>query len=139
MIKHYHAEKYIYLRGTISNSNMKKRLAAAQLHLLTSKNEGLPMVLFEAQMGKTPSICYDIDYGPDAIIINRINGDLLAPDDTKYLSMRLEELFNDQTQGTLRQYAFNTRKTLEKYSKQRIWFMWEKLIERSFKNENNTK
>lgn len=138
MIKHYHAEKYIYLKGTTSNSNMKKRLAIAQLHLLTSKNEGLPMVLFEAQMGKTPSICYDIDYGPDAIIINRINGDLLAPGDTKYLSMRLEELFDDQTQGTLRQYAFNTRKTLEKYSEQHIWFMWEKLIERSFKNENTT-
>ena len=137
LIQQQNAEDYIFLKGTLDNVSMKKRMSDAQLHLLTSKNEGLPMVLFEAQMGQTPSICYDIDYGPDAIINNRINGDLIAPNDTKYLAMRLEELFKDPEQGTLRQYAFNTRTTLDKYSESSIWSLWEKLMEQAFNHENH--
>ncbi|MGR8822840.1 glycosyltransferase [Leuconostoc citreum] len=139
LIKSYQAEDYIFLKGTLNNTNMKKRLSEAQLHLLTSKNEGLPMVLFEAQLGQTPSICYDIDYGPDAIITNRINGDLIAPNDIKYLAMRIEELFKDEKQGTLRQYSFNTHSTIDKYSESNVWSLWENLIERTFKYENNNR
>lgn len=137
LIKQQNAEDYIFIKGTLDNASMKKRMAQAQLHLLTSRNEGLPMVLFEAQLGQTPSICYDIDYGPDAIINNRINGDLIAPNDTKYLAMRLEELFKDPSQGTLRQYAFNTRQTLDKYSESSIWSLWKNLVEQAFNNENS--
>ncbi|ADG41119.1 putative glycosyl transferase [Leuconostoc kimchii IMSNU 11154] len=136
LIEQHNAGDYIFLKGTLDNVSMKKRISESQLHLLTSKNEGLPMVLFEAQLGQTPSICYDIDYGPDAIINNRINGDLIAPNDTKYLAMRLEELFKDEKQGTLRQYAFNTRATLDKYSESSIWSLWESLIKQAFNYEN---
>ena len=126
------AQSYIQLKGITNNQQMKQRIAQAQLHLLTSKHEGLPMVLFEAQMGQTPSICYDIDYGPDDMIINRINGDLIAPNDKKYLAMRIEELFSEPEQGTLRYYALNSKKNMEKYSEDKIWQLWEKLMERNF-------
>ena len=136
IIQQEDAEDYIFLKGSLDNKSMKKRLSEAQLHLLTSKNEGLPMVLFESQLGQTPSICYDIDYGPDAIIINRVNGDLIAANDTKYLAMRLEDLFKDDEQGILRHYAFNTRATIDKYNESSIWLLWKNLMEQTFKHEN---
>lgn len=125
-----HANDYIQLKGITDNQHMKRRLADAQLHVLVSKNEGLPMVFFEAQLGKTPSISYDIDYGPDEIIINKVNGDLIAANDVSYLSSRMVELFNDP--GTLMHYAEKSSQTLERFSQNTIWKKWEALIKQVF-------
>jgi poly(glycerol-phosphate) alpha-glucosyltransferase len=125
-----HANEYIQLKGITDNQHMKERLAQAQLHVLVSKNEGLPMVFFEAQMGKTPSISYDIDYGPDEIITNRINGDLIAANDVTYLASRMIELFENE--GTLAYYAENSNQSLIKFSEDTIWQKWEKLIKQVF-------
>ena len=124
------ANDYIALKGVADNQYMKQRLAEAQLHVLVSKNEGLPMVFFEAQLGKTPSISYDIDYGPDEIITNRVNGDLIAANDESYLAARIVELF--ESSGILAHYAENSSQTLIKFSEDTIWQKWEKLIEQVF-------
>lgn len=126
------AQSFIQLKGVANNQRMKERMAQAQLHLLTSKNEGLPMVLFEAQLGQTPSICYDIDYGPDDMITNRVNGDLIAPNDKKYLAMRIEELFNEPNYGILRHYGLNSKYTMKRYSEETVWQLWRDVMEKVF-------
>lgn len=131
------ATSFIQLKGVTNHQNMQERFVQAQLHVLTSKHEGLPMVLFEAQLGQAPSICYDIDYGPDDMITNRVNGDLVAANDQKYLAMRIEELFNEPEQGTLQYYALNSQNTIMKYSEETVWQLWQNLMEKIFKNENN--
>lgn len=130
LIDSNHANDYITLKGIADNQYMKQRLAEAQLHVLVSKNEGLPMVFFESQLGKTPSISYDIDYGPDEIITNRVNGDLIAANDVSYLAARMVELF--ESPGILAHYAENSSQTLIKFSEDTIWQKWEKLIEQVF-------
>lgn len=130
LIDKNNANQYIELKGITNNQHMKKRFAEAQLHILVSKNEGLPMVFFEAQLGKTPSISYDIDYGPDEIINNRVNGDLIAANDVTYLASRMTELFENP--GTLSHYAENSKQTLIKFSENTIWHKWEKLMKRVF-------
>jgi len=90
------------------------------------------MVLFEAQLGQTPSICYDIDYGPDDMITNRVNGDLIAPNDKKYLAMRIEELFNEPNYGILRHYGLNSKYTMKRYSEETVWQLWRDVMEKVF-------
>jgi len=130
IIDKHQANEYIKLMGITDNQHMKHRIANAQLHVLVSKNEGLPMVFFEAQLGKTPSISYDIDYGPDEIITNRVNGDLIAANDITYLSSRMIELF--QNPGTLEHYSENSNQTLVKFREEAIWQKWENLIKQVF-------
>ena len=131
IIDTHKANEYIKLMGITDNQHMKYRFAQAQLHVLVSKNEGLPMVFFEAQLGKTPSISYDIDYGPSEIITNRVNGDLIATNDITYLSSRMIELF--QNSGTLEHYSENSSQTLIKFCEEAIWQKWENLIKQVFR------
>lgn len=53
----------------------------ASIYVMTSKMEGLPMVLLEAKSFKLPLISFDIETGPDEIIKNKINGYLIKPYD----------------------------------------------------------
>ncbi|GMA70332.1 glycosyltransferase [Leuconostoc litchii] len=131
LIDKENAQEFVKLKGFTDNEKMKKRMSDAKLHLLTSVHEGLPMVLFEAQIGKTPSICYDIDYGPDDIIENRVNGELITANDVKYLSIRIVELFKNK-EDTLQKYSVNSQHAIKKYSDRNVWHLWEKLLEKIY-------
>ncbi|MDF2485716.1 MAG: glycosyltransferase family 1 [Herbinix sp.] len=70
-------EKKIILKGL--SSNMKEYYQNADLYVMTSRTEGLPMVLLEAKMYHLPIISFDIHMGLREIIHPSKNGFLLPP------------------------------------------------------------
>lgn len=61
----------------------------SSFYCLSSRFEGLPMVLIEAQAFGLPLISFDCDTGPSDIIVNNINGYLIKNGDITELAISL--------------------------------------------------
>jgi glycosyltransferase involved in cell wall biosynthesis len=57
--------------------DMKTEYQKAAMYVMTSLQEGLPMVLLEAKSNKLPLVSFNIETGPDEIIENERNGFLI--------------------------------------------------------------
>jgi glycosyltransferase involved in cell wall biosynthesis len=67
----------IILKGL--SSNIKEFYLNADLYVMTSRTEGLPMVLLEAKMYHLPIVCFNIHEGLGEVIQHYENGFLLPP------------------------------------------------------------
>lgn len=65
------------------------------IYVLTSRQEGLPTVLIEAQMHGLPAVSFDIETGPDEIIADGVNGYLVPDGDTAAMAALIERLIAD--------------------------------------------
>lgn len=78
-ISEYNLNDNLILSGR--TNNMKKAYKEAAIYVLPSIMEGLPMVLLEALSFNIPIISFDIETGPDEVIIDGLNGFLIEPYD----------------------------------------------------------
>jgi glycosyltransferase involved in cell wall biosynthesis len=67
----------VVLRGRVAN--MARERANASAFVLSSRFEGLPMVLLEAMAAGVPAVAFDCPTGPREVIRHGVNG-LLVPD-----------------------------------------------------------
>src|SRR5690606_5694873 len=63
-----------------------KVFASATATVLSSRHEGLPLVLTEAMGVGTPFVAYDINYGPAEIIRHEVDGLLVPAGDIEALA-----------------------------------------------------
>ena len=70
----------------------------SSLYLMTSRFEGLPMVLLEAQSCGLPIITLDCDYGPRHIVDDGVNGCLIPYDDDDAMVSIISQLMQDKEQ-----------------------------------------
>lgn len=99
----------------------------AEIYVLTSHSEGLPMCLLEAKSHNLPCVSFDIRTGPGEIIRDGVNGYLVEPYDCERLAERIVELAGD---GELRRrFARNARLDMEKFDLQHILESWNEVFE----------
>jgi N-acetylgalactosamine-N,N'-diacetylbacillosaminyl-diphospho-undecaprenol 4-alpha-N-acetylgalactosaminyltransferase len=99
----------------------------ANFFVLSSRYEGLPMVLLEALACETPVIATTCESGPSEIIENRENGLLVPVKDENALKSAMEELFYDQK--LYEKLKANTRKNVEKFKVENIVKDWINLFQ----------
>lgn len=94
--------------------------------VLTSKYEGLPTVLVESLLMKTPVISFDCETGPNEIIIDRFNGLLIENQNKDKMIAGMDELIkNDELYKFLKQ---NVYKSVNKFQMEAIKKQWIKVI-----------
>ncbi|MFU0884554.1 glycosyltransferase [Kluyvera sichuanensis] len=108
------------------SNDLIKYYSNAQLYLMTSLNEGLPMVLIESQSYGIPSISFDCDSGPREIIENNSTGYLVPPGNESLYAQMLNELINDPERIKL--FSANCISCAERFSPSRIIDKWMSLI-----------
>ena len=64
--------------------------------VMSSRFEGLPMVLIEAKMAGLPCVSFDCPNGPAEVIRDGIDGYLVPAEDVDTLASRLIDLLNDR-------------------------------------------
>lgn len=105
----------------------------ASVVLLTSKNEGLPMVLIEAQTFGVPVISFDCETGPAEIIQDGVSGYLIDPDKKEALVTRLVELTSNDI--LRKEMGKNAKQNSERFSEDAIVDKWLGLFQSLTKNK----
>lgn len=88
-------------------SNQDNLFKDAYALLMTSKVEGLPMVLLEAISRNVPCLAFDCPYGPATIIKNGINGFIIKDDvnDFKSKFAQLENINCNEISNTISEFS----------------------------------
>lgn len=96
---------------------------------MTSRYEGLPMVLLEAKANKLPIVSFDIDSGPSDIIRNNLDGYLIEPFDVEEMANKVNFLIESPEKRKI--FSANSDVNLEKFSKKNIMNKWLNLINKA--------
>lgn len=125
LIKENNLEKHIVLKG--NRSDIYDLYQDYSFYVMTSRYEGLPMVLLEAKAKKLPLISFDINSGPSDIIRDGIDGFLIKAFDCEAMADKICELIENPE---LRQrLSDNAHGNLDKFTKEKIIKQWCDLIE----------
>lgn len=84
----------VHLRG--ETTSVEKELLSSSIFALSSKFEGLPMVLIEALLCGLPVVSYSCPCGPKDIIKDRENGFLVPPENESLLAEKICDLIEDK-------------------------------------------
>ncbi|OPC58325.1 glycosyltransferase family 4 protein [Elizabethkingia miricola] len=112
--------KTIHLCAPVKN--IEQEYLNSSILAMTSRYEGLPMTLLEAQVCGLPLVSYACKCGPRDIIKDGINGYLIEENDQEEMIEKLIHLIND---GELRkQMGEASYKLSDNYSEDRIMQQW---------------
>ena len=101
---------------------------------MTSRYEGLPLVLLEAKQYQLPIVSFNCPTGPSEIVLDSENGYLIDNFDTNEMSNKICKLIEDkELRG---RFSENSLNDTEKFSKERILQQWIHLIEEMTGGEN---
>ena len=114
----------VYLHGNITN--IVDFYKNADLFVMTSYWEGLPMVIAEAMSFSLPVIAFDCPTGPREFIDNKVNGILVDDGDIEMYSNALNQIMLDHK--SLAKMSVNAKGTSEKYTIDEIAKLWEQLL-----------
>ena len=118
-------EDRIFLPGTIRDMDAQYKRAA--FYVMTSKMEGLPMVLLEAKSWGLPLVSFDIVTGPRDIISHNINGYLVPHRDIDEMATKIGALIDD---AALRvRFSQQSQVDLNRFEFEYVLKSWNVLLE----------
>ncbi|ELX04802.1 glycosyltransferase family 4 protein [Acinetobacter baumannii] len=118
--------KNVSLKG--STSNVKEVYEQSSFFVMSSKYEGLPMVLIEAQSFGLPVVSYNCPYGPSDVIRDSKNGFLVEDQNVDELAAAILKLA--LSPHLLEQFSQSSLLNAKKYQPEQILRMWiEKVLE----------
>lgn len=113
LINNLGVEKNINMLGSIPNSDLPSYYATADIFIMPSKSEGLPVTLMEAMSSSAIVLATDLEGNKD-LIQHRLNGFLCQPKNHDDIAKNIIEILNN---GELNKVRDAARKIiLEKFS-----------------------
>ena len=125
LIKENNLQDKLLIKGLEKNQDLI--YGDKGIYVMTSRYEGLPLVLLEAQQYNLPIVSFSCPTGPNEIVEDGVNGYLVECYDTDKLSQKLLELMGDEA---LRQsFSEHAKDNMDKFDKDKILKQWIELIE----------
>ncbi|MFC4651393.1 glycosyltransferase family 4 protein [Lactococcus nasutitermitis] len=123
-IKEYHMEEAVhqYDYATDVAAVQKK----AQIYGLASVMEGFNLSLMEAISHGMVGLTYDVNYGPNELIIDGENGYVLPYEGIQEMADKMVELFTNPKK--LQEMSTRSYELAERYSEASVWRAWQKLL-----------
>jgi len=110
-----------------AESNMKSVYKEASILAMSSRYEGLPMVLIEAQSSGVPAVSFSCKCGPKDVITDGVDGLLVPEGDVSALAKALEKLMRDE--NLRKQMGAAAYKASERFEENAIMAKWIDLFE----------
>lgn len=124
--KKYQIENQLILTGNVSN--VSAYMQKASIYVMTSRSEGLPMVLLEAAQNGLPMVSFDIQTGPSEIIEDGKNGFLIPPFSIEDMREKVEYLITHEKVRDV--FSKNTGSIQKRFDADSITVQWEQLLDR---------
>lgn len=105
---------------------LDKQFRESSIFVLSSRYEGLPMVLLEAMSQGCTCISYDCKTGPREIISNNINGILVEDQNIDDMTLALSDLIENEDKRE--RLATEAIKSVNRFSVENITDRWELLF-----------
>ena len=115
---------HVHLRGV--TRQLDRELARASVFALSSRFEGLPMVLLEAMDSALPVVAFDCPTGPAEVVEDGVNGLLLPREDVAALADGLCRLIEDEELRASMGSA--ARRTSARYAIPAVAQSWDRLF-----------
>ena len=124
-IKEKGLENFVYINEPVNN--IKDIYSNSSIYLLSSRFEGLPMVLLESQASGLPGVCFNCPEGPSDVIIEGENGCLIPMFDIEsFANKSIQIAINKELWMKMTE---NSKKLSERFSPENIYIKWESLIQ----------
>ncbi len=107
-------------------SHLTTYLEKAAFFVMTSRFEGLPMVLLEAKAAQLPLVSFDCETGPREIIENGINGFVVPCFDTASMIEHIDKLIDSPS--LRKEFSANSSLGNSKFSPDNIRDQWIELL-----------
>jgi GalNAc-alpha-(1->4)-GalNAc-alpha-(1->3)-diNAcBac-PP-undecaprenol alpha-1,4-N-acetyl-D-galactosaminyltransferase len=120
----YNVNSQFELLGQVKD--LDKKLRESSIFVLSSRYEGLPMVLLEAMSQGCTCISYDCKTGPREIISNNINGILVEDQNIDDMTLALSDLIENEDKRE--RLATEAIKSVDRFSVKNIADKWERLF-----------
>lgn len=124
LIKESQLDKQIFLKGYCDRMN--EQYSQYSFFVLTSRLEGMGMVMIEAQKAGLPVVAFDVLCGPSDIIKDGVNGNLIPPFNIQIMADRIEDLMIHEDKRML--YSQQSKICHEELDSKIIIFRWKQML-----------
>lgn len=125
-VREYNLTDKVEFVGSVKNTG--DFYEKAKLFAMTSRYEGLPLVLLEAKSYKLPLVSFDCNCGPSELIEDTINGNLVPEGDFYKFADCILELLEDNEKCD--RYSSNALNGMEFFKDEHVADCWDKLFEK---------
>ncbi|WP_405246915.1 glycosyltransferase [Cellulophaga sp. Asnod2-G02] len=114
----------IFLKGHVSDIYSKYK--EYSMLVMTSEYEGFPMSLLEGMANKLPLVSFNVPTGPNEIITNNINGNLIDPFNVEDMAKSILDLINDSEKRIA--YSSANENLIQEFSIENVITKWVKML-----------
>ena len=114
----------LILKG--ADHEVYKRYRDYALQVVTSRNETFSMVLLEGKANRLPEVAFDIEAGPSDLILDGVNGYLVAPFDVEAMAERIDFLIEHPE--VRRAFSARAYDNIDGFRKEAVMKQWVDLI-----------
>ena len=123
MVDEAGASGYIELPGQMDNAAVEKEMLRASVFAMSSRSEGFPFVLLEAQSCGLPIVAYDVRVGPGFLVHDGTDGFLVPEGNHERYEDRLVEIMkNAEQRARMGQAALSSVQEFSRDNVAKKWF-----------------
>ena len=127
LVRELGAEEYIILAGRKNGREVEQEMCAASFFAMSSRSEGFPFVLLEAQSCALPILAYDVRVGPGFIVHQGQDGYLVPEGEQALYEQRMLDMMADPE--LLRRMGQHAMEEAKQFSRENVAEKWYSVIE----------
>ena len=124
LIEAHHLEQVVTFKGYTTDLDAVEN--DAMMYGLTSRMEGFNLAIMEAISHGLIGFTYDVNYGPNEIIQDGINGAVVPYGDYEALAAAIIAMLQDP--ALAQQYSTNAYESAQRYAPDTVWAAWSALL-----------
>lgn len=124
VIDEYQLSDVVTLKGYTTDIDQVQN--EAMMYGLTSRMEGFNLAIMEAISHGLIAFSYDVNYGPNEIVEDGVNGAVVPYGDYNALAQAILQVLRDPKLAE--QYMTGAYESAERYSEASVWSAWQSLL-----------